>query len=118
MAWFNADDKMHSHPKVRAAGLEAIGLWTVCGTYCTDYLTEGVVPKWYVDSWPRGPRLAQRLVDASLWEAHPDGWRFLSWDEYQQSKNAIEEKRERWRKRQQAYRDKKHGNPPRSEETA
>jgi hypothetical protein len=43
MASFNADDKMHSHPKSRIAGLEAMGLGLLAGTYCTDYLTDGAV---------------------------------------------------------------------------
>jgi len=54
MAWFNTDDKMHSHPTSRAAGLEAIGLWTLAGTYCTDYLTDGAIPESFVESWPKG----------------------------------------------------------------
>lgn len=89
MAWFNADDKMHSHPKMRAAGLEAIGLWTLAGTYCTDYLTDGDVPAWFVDSWPKGKQLAQKLVKAGLWTADGDDWRFLSWGEYQRTKEQV-----------------------------
>jgi len=89
VAWFNADDKMHSHPKMRAAGLEAIGLWTLAGTYCTDYLTDGDVPAWFVDSWPKGKQLAQKLVKAGLWTADGDDWRFLSWGEYQRTKEQV-----------------------------
>lgn len=89
MAWFNADDKMHSHPKMRAAGLEAIGLWTLAGTYCTDYLTDGAVPDWFVDSWPRGKQLALKLVKADLWESTDEGWQFLSWSEYQRTKAQV-----------------------------
>lgn len=102
MAWFNADDRMHSHPKVRTAGLEAIGLWLVSGTYCTDYLTDGAVPEWFVVSWPKGKSLAGKLVTAGLWEPAPNGWVFKSWTEYQRTKEqVIEEKRkaaERMRK--------------------
>ena len=89
MAWFNADDKMHSHPKMRAAGLEAIGLWTLAGTYCTDYLTDGAVPDWFVESWPKGKLLAGKLVKADLWESTADGWQFLSWGEYQRTKAQV-----------------------------
>jgi hypothetical protein len=89
VAWFNADDKMHSHPKMRQAGLEAIGLWTLAGTYCTDYLTDGAVPAWFVESWPRGKQLAQKLVKADLWESTEDGWQFLSWAEYQRTKEQV-----------------------------
>ena len=43
MAWVNSENKTYSHPKPRKAGLEAMGLWLVCGTYCTDYFTDGLV---------------------------------------------------------------------------
>lgn len=111
MAWFNADDKMHSHPKMRAAGLEAMGLWLMCGTYCSDYLTEGNVPDWYVASWPKGKQLAQKLITAGLWEETKDGWKFLSWTEYQRTKEQIEEDRRKARERQQAWRDRKRDRP-------
>ena len=90
MPWFNADDKMHGHPKVRRAGLEAIGLWVVCGTYCTDFLTDGLVPAWYINSWPKGPKLAKHLVESGFWEAAQGGdYQFLSWDEYQRTKEQV-----------------------------
>lgn len=107
MAWFNADDKMHSHPKARAAGLEAIGLWLLAGTYCKDYGTGGHVPSWYIQSWPRGKQLAQKLTTARLWEEAEGGYQFLSWEEYQQTEQEVEENREKWRERQRRYRDRK-----------
>lgn len=103
MAWFNADDKMHSHPKVRQAGLEAIGLWTVAGTYCTDYLTDGHVPAWFVDSWPKGKNLAAKLVTARLWEATEGGWTFLSWSEYQRTRQQVEKDKAAAAKRKAAW---------------
>jgi hypothetical protein len=111
LAWFNADDKMHSHPKPRQAGLEAMGLWLMAGTYCSDYLTEGLVPGWYVDSWPRGRRLAQQLVTARFWETAGTDWQFLSWTEYQRSKEQVEEDRAKARARQKAWRDKRRDKP-------
>ena len=94
MAWFNADDKMHSHPKSRRAGLEAMGLWLLAGTLCTDYLTDGLVPAWYVQSWPGGPELAQVLIDSGFWEKAGDDWQFLSWSEYQRTKEKVLQDRE------------------------
>lgn len=99
MPWFNADDKMHGHPKVRAAGLEAIGLWVVCGTYCTDYLTDGLVPSWYIQSWPKGKALADRLVKANFWERAGEDYQFLSWDEYQRTKDKVLTERKKARDR-------------------
>ena len=89
MAWFNTDDKLHSHPKTRAAGLDAIGLWTVAGSYSTDYLTDGHVPAWFVDSWPKGKALATKLVKARFWDEAEDGWQFRSWPEYQRMREQV-----------------------------
>lgn len=71
------------------AGLEAIGLWTLAGTYCTDYLTDGAVPEWFVESWPKGKALAGKLVSVGLWATASDGWQFLSWNEYQRTKDQV-----------------------------
>ena len=106
MAWFNADDKMHSHPKVRQAGLEAVGLWLVSGTYCTDYLTDGAVPEWFVLSWPKGKGLATKLVEANLWEKTKDGWQFLSWTEYQRTKTQVIEEKRKAAERKQRFKSK------------
>ncbi len=111
MSWFNADDKMHSHPKSRTAGLEAIGLWTLAGTYCTDYLTDGAVPEWFVESWPKGKALAGRLVTAGLWETAPDGWQFLSWDEYQRTKSQVIADKKKAADRVKKWREE-HGKSP------
>lgn len=67
MPWFPVDDAFHSHPKARKAGLEALGLWTISGSFCMAYLTDGFVPSWFVKERPRGAVLAKRLVDAGLW---------------------------------------------------
>ena len=67
MVWFPVDDAFHGHPKTRKAGLEAVGLWTVSGSFCMAYLTDGFVPEWFVKSLPRGLAMAKRLVEANLW---------------------------------------------------
>lgn len=67
MVWFKVDDNANDHPKFRAAGLEAIGLWTVAGSWSSRQLTDGRIPDWYITTWPNGKKLAARLVDARLW---------------------------------------------------
>lgn len=83
MPWFPVDDAFHGHPKARRAGFEAIGLWTVAGSYCMAYLTDGFVPEWFVKEKPRGIALAKRLVAAGLWQAGEKdgdaGWWFHDW---------------------------------------
>lgn len=94
MPWFNVDDGFHSHPKGRKAGLEAIGLWTIAGSYCMSYLTDGFVSEWVVKSWPKGPALAKKLVAVGLWiptEKDGDkGFQFHDWELSQRSKIQVE----------------------------
>lgn len=93
MAWYKVDDKLHSHPKARRAGLAAMGLWSLAGSHCMDYLTDGIVEAWFVESWPDGRRLADKLVTVGLWDEHPDGWAFHDWQKYQPTAEAVKEKR-------------------------
>lgn len=93
MVWFKVDDDLWSHPKVEAAGLEAMGLWLLVGSYCGRYLTDGLVPA----SAPRkmgdeGNKLASRLVRSGLWEDTGDEdkpWRFHDWLNYNPSKASV-----------------------------
>lgn len=82
MAWFNADDKMHSHPKPRRAGLEAMGLWVLAGTYSVESKRPGFVPAEFVTNYPRGRAAARRLSKAGLWASVPGGWGFLHEEEF------------------------------------
>lgn len=89
MPWFRVDDQLHAHPKPNKAGLAAMGLWTLAGSHCMSYLTDGVVERWWVESKPRGVKLAARLVAAGLWHEHPDGWVFHDWEEFQPTREQI-----------------------------
>lgn len=91
MTWFKADDKLASHPKVRKAGVEAMGLWVLAGTECALHLTDGVVTRESVQhlAGARGEKLAERLVAAKLWHVHPDGWLFHEWHEHQPSREEV-----------------------------
>jgi hypothetical protein len=96
--WFKVDDTLANHPKARAAGPAAMGLWVLAGSYASGYLTDGHVPEWYVDSWPGGRKLAARLVEVGLWnvaEGDAGGWRFHQWndDGRQPTRSEVEERR-------------------------
>lgn len=91
--WFKVDDKLHSHPKARRAGLAAMGLWSLAGSHCMDYLTDGVVEAWFVEAWPDGVTLAARLVRVGLWDEHPDGYVFHDWGEFQPTADSVRETR-------------------------
>jgi hypothetical protein len=83
VSWFPVDDALHSHPKARKAGLEAMGLWTVSGSFCMAYLTDGFISEWWVKQQPRGLVLAKRLIEAGLWrrskKAGEEGFQFHDW---------------------------------------
>lgn len=108
MVWFKVDDHFHSNRKVKKSGLEAVGLWSVSGSYCAAHLTDGFVEEWFVKEWRRGPRLAAILVDVGLWyEATREGekgWQFHDWENYQPTKKQVEAEREKARNRKAAQR--------------
>lgn len=119
MPWFKVDDTLHSHPKPRKAGLAAIGLWSLAGSYCMAYKTDGFVPDWFVCGWPQGKKLADTLVKSGQWEIGEKdgeaGWFFHDWFDYQPSSDEIEadreHARERQRKRRQKIREGRMGKP-------
>lgn len=76
MPWFNADDKMRGHPKVRVAGLEAIGLWVVCGTYSSSIGTPGYITRQDVRIFTSKRKPITQLIKSGLWEALNDGYAF------------------------------------------
>ena len=45
MTWFKVDDGIHSHPKFLDVSLAAVGLWTMCGAWCSGYLTDGQITR-------------------------------------------------------------------------
>lgn len=109
MPWFKVDDTLHGHPKPRAAGLAAMGLWSLAGSYASQYVTEGFVPDWFVASWPSGRKNAAALVRIGMWRegdcAGESGWWFHDWEHYQMTKDEIERDRELNRERQKKFRE-------------
>ena len=119
MAFFNVDDQFHGHPKARKAGLAAVGLWTVAGSHCRAYKSEGFVPAWYVDGW-KARRSAVQLAVSRLWHVEGDdcvcltdfkwpgepGWRFHDWDHLNDPAEEVERQRELGRERQRKRRQK------------
>lgn len=86
MAWARMDDGFHDHPKVDGLSLAAVGLWTLCFTWCnrhlgSDRLPPGFVPQSRVKKL-RGERYVTELVDAGLWETAEGGWIFHDFEDY------------------------------------
>ena len=106
MAWARLDDKFHSHRKAIAAGLEAIGLFTMALSWAhSERLTSphpGVVPVHMVGHLAggaaRGKRLAQRLNDTGLFDDLTEyGWPIHDFADYL-PKYDPEQKREAGRR--------------------
>lgn len=110
MPHFRVDDMLHSHPKARRAGVQAMGLWALCGSHCMAYKTNGFVSAWFVNGFPGSKKLAETLVSVGLWEHSENegevGYQFHDWLDWQPSAEEIERDRERQRERSREFRRK------------
>jgi hypothetical protein len=109
---FRVHESAPEHRKMRAAGLAAIGLWTMSGAYSTREGTDGWVPAHFVATWPGGKRQVKTLLQIGLWWPEDrdgiPGFRFHDFLDYQRSAEQIEQEKEKARARMAALR----GNPP------
>ncbi len=104
MTYFKVDDHFHSHPKILDLGLEAIGLWTLAGSWSGEQLTDGFIPSSLIARLGGSPDTAQALVDAGLWEIAEGGYLFHDWDAHNQTKAQVIESRELWRSKKEKQR--------------
>jgi hypothetical protein len=105
---FRIHESAPEHPKLRAAGLAAAGLWSMAGAHSMKEGTDGWVPAYWVGTWPSGKRYAGVLVKVGLWTVEArngiPGYRFHDFLDYQRSAKRIEEEREKARQRMAALR--------------
>jgi hypothetical protein len=112
MPWFKVDDGFHGHPKVVELSLSAVGLWTLAGSWCAKYLTDGHVPSKTVTRLGGEKYLAEELVSADLWLSAPGGYEFKDWAHYQPLKEVVEAERLAAQQRMQKVRAAKKGVRP------
>lgn len=100
MTWFRVDDTFYRSKKVRKLGSDrvpAVGLWTLCGDWSADNLTDGFVPWEVVEDWDSGRLWADRLIGVGLWtEIELDGEKgvqFHDWTDWQPTKEQVEQRR-------------------------
>lgn len=73
MTWARIDDGLHDDPRAEAAGLEAMGLWTLALSYMGDKRTDVITRERLGKLAGRKAHwLAVRLVAAGWWEELPD----------------------------------------------
>lgn len=115
MTWMKVDDRLHANRKARVAGLPAMGLWLLTGSWAADTLSDGFVPATQPWAWAGSDaaELAGRLVDAGLWlpteQLGEQGWMFHDWHDYQPMRADVLAKRESDRERMRRWRSKRHG---------
>jgi hypothetical protein len=105
MPWFKVDDGFHGHPKVVELSLEAVGVWTLAGSWCASYLTDGEIGLKSIQRLGGSQEQANELVYAGLWtEPEPGLFQFKDWGDYQPLKAAVEAEREAARERMKRVR--------------
>lgn len=109
MPWFKVDDAFHGHPKVMELSPAAVGVWTLAGSWCANYLTDGEIKLPIVRRLGGDDEMVQELVDAGLWIDNGGTYQFKDWDEYQPLKDEVMAERNAARDRMKAVRAKKKG---------
>lgn len=113
MTWLKLDDNFADHPKVLAAGPDAVMLWLTGLCYAGRHLTDGRVPRGIFHD----QALTDRLVDVGLLEPDDDGcYRIHDFLDFNPSRADVEADREAAKQRMQKVRAKKKRSPERSGE--
>lgn len=105
MPWFKIDDGLCIHPKWVGASPRAKALWTTAGSWCAGKSHDGVVPTHMLRMLGGSPRDASELVDAGLWETHPEGWLFHDWADQNPTTDEVKAKREKEREKKRRQRE-------------
>lgn len=109
MAFALMDDQIQGHPKFARAGLDAIGLWTLCLSHCSAFLTDGYIARATAERYAgaRLDELAEKLVAcgdpgrAGLWDVAEGGWRMHDYLDWNPSASKVKSKRKKERDRKE-----------------
>jgi hypothetical protein len=105
MTWGKVDDNLAFHPKVIAAGNEAMGLWVRSLSWSSQQLTDGIIPDAIISAL-HGEASAHILVAAGLWHEVDGGYEFNDWVDYQPTREQVLAERHATRERSRAARAK------------
>lgn len=97
MPWFLVDDHWHADPGAVRAGLAAVGLWTVAGSWSCQQLTDGWIPHYIASRLdPDYAEHAHALVRAGIWvedEVDGDkGWQYVDWEKQPMREREMEKR--------------------------
>lgn len=100
MVDFRVSDGLPWHPKTVGMTLPALGLWTLCGSWCARYLTDGYIPGDVIRGFAGRHKTAiQELLNRNLLVVMGEGYQFVDWLDYQRSKEDVENERRDARER-------------------
>jgi len=108
--WIKLDDRMPENVKVVEAGHEAAWLYICSLAYASRHLTDGFIPKGIVgrlSDLPDPKASADRLCEVGLWHKESAGYRVHDYNDYQRSKDEVEDIRASNRERQRRHQEGK-----------
>jgi hypothetical protein len=110
MVWFKVDDRFHGSDPVkmlpRESRLAAVGLWSLTGAWSAQFLKDGFVPTHIMEDFGGTQELAGMLVKVGLWKRTRKGFQFTNWNDWQPTRDKVEQKRSATNSRVTAYRAK------------
>lgn len=96
------DEGWHRWPEIDAAGTAAAGLYSRCGSYIADALTDGFIPSARARMYGTTEWIT-RLVEVGLWSVEEEGFRDTRYFPLNATKAEIEERKRKAAKRQREY---------------
>ena len=109
MSWVRLDDQWYDHPKLIALPELAQLLWVKGLTYAARYLTDGHLTAASADrllaSWRTSRTMAEKLVQAGLWEKTEAGFKIHDYEQYQPLACDVKAKRIAATQRMKRWRD-------------
>jgi hypothetical protein len=109
MGWVRIDDNFADHPKIIGLSDSAFRLYISALCYSNRQLTDGFIANAVYTKMSTEDE-SQFLVEAGLWEESEGGFAIRSYNEYQPTKEKVNEKREQAKERLKRYREKQNGN--------
>ena len=121
MPWTRLDDGFHRHPKILALSDAAHRMFVDTLNWSVANLTDGHIPTHLPNvSLPHGTPRARKaavanLVACGLWSENGAGWVIHDFADYQETKEEVRARREKWSEKKRSHRDSPrdtHGDKP------
>ncbi|AMS06468.1 hypothetical protein DUY81_13945 [Acidipropionibacterium acidipropionici] len=107
MSWFKVDDQFFSHPKALQCSTQAIGVWTLMGSWSSQQLTDGFIPKGVLGLIRATEDDTQELTEAGLLVKTRGGWKMHDFTSYNPTAEKVREDRQKEADRKREWREKK-----------